>query len=274
MGKNKGGKGKSKNQNSNQNQNPNKNQNKNPNQNPNQNPNKNSKNDKKNSNQKGNRNQQRGNKLINLSDQTPRTCSHFVFQNEQRVRQTFNDKIFKKALSGIQLTRKEKDKIQQFHPNANWYRPDDLCICLVCGQVVDQTHFDKHFVQNHCLALLLEDQMIYCTKCDKDYQIEPGTLCAELLNINNEKVTPLTVAAGSSVKSEIKLKGLFNLGNSCWMNSVLQMLSHLPEFAVGGGRLCGSLRNLRTSLLMTEQASGSKSKSSFAIRNFRKFKLR
>lgn len=232
---------------------------------------KNSNRNQKNPNQKGNNNnnsRRGGNKLIDLSDHGPRTCKHYCFVNEQKVRQTFGDKTFKKALSGFQITRKENEKMKQLHPDVNWYKTDNLLICLVCGRVVDENHFDRHFVQNHCLALDLDKQVIFCTKCNEEYQIEPGTLCAELLNINTEKVTPLTVAAASTIKSDVRLKGLFNLGNSCWMNSVLQMFSHLPEFAAGGGRLCGSFRNLKQSLLMTEQTTGnSRGKSnSFAIR--------
>ena len=194
-----------------------------------------------------------------------RTCSHFQFINEERVRSTFSNRLFNKALSGAKLTKKEKDTMKSIHPCVNWYSPENISICLVCGQCVDDSMLSRHFTSNHCLALSLEDKNIFCTKCDTYYEIEPNTLCAKLLNID-KGVTPLTVASTSTEKSDVRLKGLYNLGNSCWMNSTLQILCHLPVFSQSNQPMCSSFSNLREQLLETEMADPKKKSKSYAIR--------
>jgi ubiquitin C-terminal hydrolase len=91
----------------------------------------------------------------------------------------------------------------------------------------------EHLTSEKCvLALSFDAQAIYCLLCDKLLPIEPGTFCAQLLGI--EKPDPTVTATRAPTKSSphnrTPLRGLVNLGNSCWMNSTLQVLFRMPVF--------------------------------------------
>lgn len=178
------------------------------------------------------------------------SCPHFKFINEQEVKQAFQSKTFQKSLSGKDLTKKENREISKIHPSVNWYNIQDLHLCLTCGKAVDSKHLEEHFKGNHLLALSFDDQSIHCLKCSEFLSIEPGTLCAELLGIDSEAAEIEIPEATPSESESIKGRGLDNLGNSCWMNSTLQILCRLPSFAnIENGPLSRSLVELKSILL-------------------------
>jgi ubiquitin carboxyl-terminal hydrolase 22/27/51 len=117
---------------------------------------------------------------------------------------------------------------------------------LVRGEV-----YDEHFTKSHCLALSFDDQTIECLKCGDFHAIMPGTLCAELLGIE-ELVTPLTISLPSASAKGIPhehTRGLVNLGNSCWLNSLVQILIRLPVFFDrANGPLSAALADLQVAL--------------------------
>ncbi|EAX88200.1 Clan CA, family C19, ubiquitin hydrolase-like cysteine peptidase [Trichomonas vaginalis G3] len=167
--------------------------------------------------------QQKGNKNSGYIS----SCKEFKFINEERVRNFFNNKTCMKALSSKNpLSKNEIKNLKSIHPLVNWYNPTNLSLCLVCGQALDEKHFAEHMEDKHVLALSINDQTIYCTKCNRYIPIEKGTLLAELLNIEQPETKPVVSAA--PLKSGLMARGLHNLGNSCWMNSSLQLLSRLP----------------------------------------------
>ena len=157
------------------------------------------------------------------------SCSHFAGINEEKLKRTFENKVFGKALSGKQISSGENKILSKIFPNVNWYHIDDMYICLNCGQPVDGKHFDSHFQKEHCLALSIDDQTVNCTECGDCYDVKEGTFCGKLLGITNE-VTPLSVSICSLKEKVENGRGLINYGNSCWMNSTLQMLIRLPNF--------------------------------------------
>ena len=158
------------------------------------------------------------------------TCSEFKFINEQKVRSVFENKLFMKAVSSNKpLGSREIKLLQKQYKDVNWHKPGPICLCLVCGQPLDERHVNEHISKNknHFLMLSFNDHTIYCAKCDKDYPIQPKTLLSELLGMDEEvdpkqKLKPKVQAAGS-----INARGLHNLGNSCWLNASLQLLARL-----------------------------------------------
>jgi ubiquitin carboxyl-terminal hydrolase 22/27/51 len=185
------------------------------------------------------------------------SCSHFKLIGETSVRQVFESPTFRKAVSGKALTQREVKEMTRLHPDVDWTSVRDLYLCLCCGRLVRGEVYTEHFTKSHCLALSFDDQTIECLKCGDFHPIQPRTLCAELLGIE-ELVTPLTVSLPSSSTRRIPrehTRGLVNLGNSCWLNALLQILIRLPVFFDrANGPLSAALADLQTQLTTNGKA--------------------
>lgn len=168
-------------------------------------------------------------------------CPHCKLIAQEKVTRTFQNKIFNKALilasAGKTLTKNLRRNMESQFPFVKWYSlgpEDEMFICLNCGTPVDSKKYDQHFYQGHCfLALSITNHIIRCEKCYDEFQIEPGTFCGDLLGITKESITKDVNQRIKTIKPAANtslIRGLYNIGNTCWMNSVLQCLKRLPKF--------------------------------------------
>jgi ubiquitin C-terminal hydrolase len=159
-------------------------------------------------------------------------CSHCKSIATDAVQALLENPLFRKAVSGKRLTRSEVKSLSSRHRSVAWSHPDDFLLCLICGEVVDARQFARHSKSNHFLSLSIDEQIIHCDKCDKDFEVLPGTLCGQLLGVEaveSPEAVRLPAAQVRDAPTGIT-RGLINLGNSCWLNSIVQVLATLPTF--------------------------------------------
>ncbi|XP_065907236.1 uncharacterized protein [Dysidea avara] len=120
---------------------------------------------------------------------------------------------------------------------------DDISVCLKCSQLYCENHVVKHqssSTKKHFLRVKLSTMEIICAQCGLvTAQGPPLSQCVSYLDHWYRSCDLLTTVDDqqsttiSPVKLPVKIpvKGLPNMGNTCYFNSALQNIVHAPGLA-------------------------------------------